>query len=63
MEAATAAKTAVEDAQRESRRKREEAGERYVPRFFEYRDRRWVPKLVYVFGHHFHLSLLNEIYR
>jgi len=46
MEAATEAKTAVEDAQRELRRKREESGEQHVPRFFELRDGRWVPKLI-----------------
>jgi len=45
MEAATDAKTTVEDAQRELRRKREEGGEKFVPRFFELRDGRWVPKL------------------
>jgi hypothetical protein len=47
MEAATDAKTTVEDAQRELRRKREEGGEKFVPRFFELRDGRWVPKLEY----------------
>jgi hypothetical protein len=45
MEAATDAKTAVEDAQRELRRKREESGQKHVPRFFEHRNGRWVPKL------------------
>ncbi|KAJ7037427.1 hypothetical protein C8F04DRAFT_411205 [Mycena alexandri] len=45
MEAATDAKTAVEDAQREQRRKLEESGTKHVPRFFELRDGRWVPKL------------------
>jgi hypothetical protein len=48
MEAATDAKSAVEDAQREMRRKREEAGESYEPRFFVHRDGRWMPKLTYV---------------
>jgi hypothetical protein len=47
MEAATDAKIAVEDAQRELRRKREEGGEKYIPRFFELRNGRWVPKLKY----------------
>ncbi|KAH7926205.1 Oxysterol-binding protein [Leucogyrophana mollusca] len=45
MEAATEAKSAVEDAQRELRRKREEGGDQYVPRFFEIRDGRWEPKI------------------
>ncbi|OCH88964.1 Oxysterol-binding protein [Obba rivulosa] len=45
MEAATEAKTAVEESQRELRRKREESGERFVPRFFEQKDGRWVPKI------------------
>ncbi|EIW86255.1 Oxysterol-binding protein [Coniophora puteana RWD-64-598 SS2] len=46
MDAATEAKSAVEDAQRELRRKREESGEQqYVPRFFEQRAGRWEPKL------------------
>jgi hypothetical protein len=48
MEAATEAKSAVEDAQREVRRKREEAGEAHQPRFFHLRDGRWLPKLTYV---------------
>jgi hypothetical protein len=48
MEAATEAKTAVEDAQREQRRKLEESGAKHTPRFFELRDGRWVPKLTYV---------------
>ncbi|KAL0065682.1 Oxysterol-binding protein OBPa [Marasmius tenuissimus] len=45
MEAATEAKSAVEDAQREQRRKMEESGKKHVPRFFELRDGRWEPKL------------------
>jgi hypothetical protein len=45
MEAATDAKSAVEDAQREERRKLEEKGAKHVPRFFETRDGRWVPKI------------------
>jgi hypothetical protein len=45
MEAATEAKSAVEDAQREMRRKMEESGQKHVPRFFLLRDGRWEPKL------------------
>jgi hypothetical protein len=45
MERATVAKTAVEDAQREQRKQREDTGEVYVPRFFEKVDGRWVPKI------------------
>ncbi|KAF9457467.1 hypothetical protein BDZ94DRAFT_1273071 [Collybia nuda] len=45
MEAATDAKSAVEDAQREQRKRMEESGQKHVPRFFELRDGRWVPKL------------------
>ncbi|KAF9529458.1 hypothetical protein CPB83DRAFT_852709 [Crepidotus variabilis] len=45
MEQATIAKTAVEDAQREQRRKREESGEVHVPRFFEQVNGQWLPKL------------------
>lgn len=45
MEAATEAKSAIEDAQREARRKREESGQQHVPRFFEFVDDRWLPKL------------------
>ena len=48
MDAATEAKTAVEDAQREQRRVMEERGEVHVPRFFHLKDGRWVPKLAYV---------------
>lgn len=44
METATEAKSAVEDAQRELRRVREQKGETYIPRFFEQRNGRWVPK-------------------
>lgn len=49
MERATTAKTAVEDAQREERRKREENGIVHVPRFFEKVNGRWEPKLKYEF--------------
>jgi oxysterol-binding protein-related protein 8 len=48
MEAATDAKTAVEDAQREQRKTMEESGETHVPRFFELRDGRWEPRFTYV---------------
>jgi len=44
MDAATEAKTLVEEAQREVRKKRDESGEKHVPRFFELRDGLWVPK-------------------
>ncbi|KAF7319772.1 hypothetical protein MKEN_00759600 [Mycena kentingensis (nom. inval.)] len=43
MEAATDAKSAVENAQRESRRKLEESGEKHVPRFFKLVNGRWEP--------------------
>ncbi|KAI0935688.1 hypothetical protein AcV5_004037 [Taiwanofungus camphoratus] len=46
MEAATESKTAVEEGQREERRKREESGQVHVPRFFQQdRDKRWGPKI------------------
>ncbi|RPD59341.1 Oxysterol-binding protein [Lentinus tigrinus ALCF2SS1-6] len=45
MDAATEAKTAVEESQREARRKMEERGEVHVPRFFHLKDARWVPKI------------------
>ncbi|TFY56878.1 hypothetical protein EVJ58_g7366 [Rhodofomes roseus] len=46
MNAATEAKTAVEESQRELRRRREESGQQFVPRFFtQDKDGRWVPKL------------------
>jgi hypothetical protein len=44
MEAATEAKSAVEDAQREMRRKMEERGQKHAPRFFQLHDGRWEPK-------------------
>ncbi|KAI0726030.1 Oxysterol-binding protein [Fomitopsis betulina] len=45
MIAATEAKTAVEESQRELRRRREESGQTFVPRFFQQdKDGRWVPK-------------------
>lgn len=45
MDGATSSKTAVEEAQREHRRKLEEKGEKHVPRFFEEKNGGWVPKL------------------
>lgn len=46
MEAATESKAAVEDAQREDARRREETGEKYIPRFFEQgRDGLWIAKI------------------
>ncbi|KAI0656832.1 Oxysterol-binding protein [Cubamyces menziesii] len=45
MDAATEAKTAVEETQREQRRHMEERGEVHVPRFFQERGGRWEPKL------------------
>lgn len=45
MEQATVAKSAVEDAQRDLRKKMEESGEVHTPRFFEILDGRWLPKL------------------
>lgn len=46
MEAATEAKSAVEDAQREMRRKMEESGQKHAPRFFRLHDGRWEPKFM-----------------
>ncbi|KAF7310411.1 hypothetical protein HMN09_00583100 [Mycena chlorophos] len=48
MEAATDAKSDVENAQRESRKKLDESGAKHVPRFFQLRDGRWEPKFVVV---------------
>jgi hypothetical protein len=45
MDGATTSKSAVEEAQRENRRRLEEKGEKHVPRFFEEKDGSWVPKL------------------
>ncbi|KAK7468431.1 Oxysterol-binding protein OBPa [Stygiomarasmius scandens] len=45
MDAATTAKSAVEDAQREQRKRMEESGEKHVPRFFKFEDGKWVPKI------------------
>ncbi|KAF8323438.1 Oxysterol-binding protein [Clavulina sp. PMI_390] len=41
MDAATESKAEVEDAQREDAKKREESGQKHVPRFFELRDGLW----------------------
>ncbi|KAI0641191.1 Oxysterol-binding protein [Trametes meyenii] len=46
MDAATEAKTAVEESQREARRRMDECGETHVPRFFQERNGRWEPKLL-----------------
>lgn len=48
MDAATEAKTAVEESQREARRRMDERGEVHVPRFFHLKDGRWLPKVSYV---------------
>lgn len=56
MERAQEAKSAVEDAQRDLRKKREERGERHIPRFFlQSSDGRWLPNLqcVYQFNRTF----------
>ncbi|KAG6878336.1 hypothetical protein C0993_008514 [Termitomyces sp. T159_Od127] len=45
MQAATDAKSAVEDAQRERRKQLEESGGKHEPRFFVYKNGRWVIKL------------------
>ena len=45
MDAATESKSAVEESQREARRRMEERGDVHVPRFFHLRDGRWVPKI------------------
>ena len=45
MDAATEAKSAVEESQRDARRRMEERGQTHVPRFFHLRDGRWVPKI------------------
>lgn len=44
LDAATDAKTKIEDAQRETARQRDEKGEKHAPRFFELRDGWWYPK-------------------
>jgi len=45
MDAATEAKTSVEEAQRELRRQMEESDQIHVPRFFEFKNGTWVPNL------------------
>ena len=46
MEAATYAKSTVEDAQRESVRRREQLGVKHEPRFFKVDEYgRWLPKI------------------
>lgn len=45
MEAATDAKSKVEDAQREDRKRLDETGGAHASRFFELRNGRWEPKL------------------
>lgn len=49
MEKATEAKSAVEDAQREQRRRMEENHQKHIQTFFEQRDGRWVPRIEWVF--------------
>jgi len=46
MEQATAAKSSVEDAQREQRRRMEDSGKKHEPRFFGLENGRWTPKLI-----------------
>lgn len=48
MEKATEAKSAVEDAQRDLRCKREEQGWEHSPRFFTQKGTQWVPKILCV---------------
>lgn len=48
MNKATDAKMAVEEAQREQRRKMEDLGTRHIQTFFEQRSGRWMPKIEYV---------------
>ena len=60
MDAATEAKSAVEESQREERRRREESGAAHVPRFFQQKDGRWVPLFVYVLSRLF-LSFLRFV--
>lgn len=44
LDAATEAKSAIEDAQRESARERDDKGESWTPRFFVLKDGEWRPK-------------------
>lgn len=48
LDAATDAKTAIEDAQREDTKAREERGETFVPRFFELRAGEYRPAFALV---------------
>ena len=49
MDAATEAKSAVEESQREQRKQREENAEHHVTRFFQQsKEGRWIPKFMYV---------------
>lgn len=48
MDAATEAKSAVEERERELRRQREESGEVFTPRFFALKNGRWEPKIEFV---------------
>lgn len=45
LDAATDAKTAIEDAQRESARQREEKNEKFDPKYFVLEDDEWRPKI------------------
>jgi hypothetical protein len=59
MEEATAAKSLVEDAQREQRRYMEESGKKYEPRFFQLGKGRWTPKLMYILFLPFQVDLFD----
>lgn len=60
MNKATDAKMAVEEAQREQRRKMEDQGTQHVQTFFEHRNDRWVPKIEYVYSIYSLLYLLTS---
>ena len=60
MEAATTAKSAVENAQRELRQKRETSGETYTPRFFEVKGDHWEPKFKCVCAVLLYLSTMTD---
>jgi hypothetical protein len=62
MEKATTSKTAVEDAQRERRRRMEEHGEKHVPRFFELKNDHWVPKISYVLPSNGFSMILTHVF-
>ncbi len=59
MDAATEAKTAVEDAQRELAKRREERNEGFVPRFFELKDGLWKAKFLYVYQNRLTVHLIT----